>query len=67
MNERYRTGRRNRHLIYLQLGDQPHDDDPTVAYVDSTYADMAQVIVDLLNGQHEPQVQRVSIREGENV
>lgn len=36
-------------LIYAQTHSHPFDDDPTVAYVDSAHADLAPLIVELLN------------------
>ena len=44
----YRTGRHEHRCIRVQLGPEPHDDDPLVGVMDTP--ELGRLVVELLNG-----------------
>lgn len=53
---RYRTGTKNRRVIYLQQGDQPEKSDPMVGAMDTP--ELGTLVVELLNQRRDVEVVR---------
>ncbi len=53
---RYRTGTKNRRVIYLQQGDQPEKSDPMVGAMDTP--ELGTRVAELLNEHGGPEVVR---------
>lgn len=53
---RYRTGSKNRRVIYYQPGDQPEKTDPMVGAMDTP--ELGTLVVELLNQRRDVEVVR---------